>query len=230
MKRKIGWILAIVALLAGIAVIAYPFVSQWIYSMQVQQLVQSFTQDVQDTPENGTLLDELYTDLQQKNEELYANGQSTLKDPFSYEEPGVDLTQYGLKDNIIGYVSIPKINETLPIYLGANTQNMSKGAVHLTQTSYPIGGSNTNAVLAAHRNYYKGNLFKNIDYLQPGDEVLVHNFKETITYKVTFTLIIQPDEIDKILIQPGNDMLTLLSCHPRGQNTQRIVVYCQRVA
>ncbi|MDL2251174.1 class C sortase, partial [Lachnospiraceae bacterium OttesenSCG-928-J05] len=173
--------------------------------------------------------DALYEFLKAENERLYAQKQKDLKDPFSYEIPGINLSTFGITDNLIGFLTIPRIEETLPLYLGANEQNMTKGAVHLTQTSYPIGGNNTNVVIAAHRGYYQANMFRHIDKLEIGDNVYIKNFRETLTYQVVETKIINPDAINEVLIREQRDMITLLSCHPYMYNYKRYVVYCERV-
>ena len=227
MKKKVITIIAVLVLLAGMLIFMFPMISQWFYDKNVTDYVGKFENEVED-PTNDELLEALYQRLLAENQRLFEEGQSELKDPFSYETPGIDLTAYGLSDNSIGYLVIPRIDERLPIYLGANEENMKLGAVHLTETSYPIGGLNTNSVIAAHRGYYRASMFKNIDQLKPGDEVFIQNFRETLRYKVAETTVIMPDESDKILIQEGKDMVTLLSCHPYGQNRQRYVVYCER--
>ncbi|MDF2513024.1 MAG: LPXTG-site transpeptidase (sortase) family protein [Herbinix sp.] len=173
-------------------------------------------------------LAELLVRIIEYNEKLYVEGQKDLIDPFSYEVSSIDLSEYGIEDDMFGYIEVPKLNVVLGIYLGATSENMSKGAVHLTQTSIPIGGEDTNAVIAAHRGSRYGEMFQHIEQLEIGDEVKITNAWETLTYRVTSIEIIAPNEIDKVLIQEGRDMVTLLSCNPYGKNTQRYVVYCDR--
>lgn len=232
MRRKIIKSLALLVLLTGSGIFLLPRIYQWNYEREVTRYMERFEEDINnkidENLENIQLQSELYLRLLAENIRLYEEGQKGLKDPFSYEAPGIDLTAYGLKDNSIGYLVIPSIDQTLPIYLGASLENMEKGAVHLTQTSYSIGGINTNTVLAAHRGYYQALMFAEIDKIQLGDEVFIRNFRETLRYKVVETKAIMPDEVDQILIQEGKDMVTLLSCHPYGQNRQRYLVYCER--
>jgi sortase A len=100
----------------------------------------------------------------------------------------------------------------------------------LSQTSLPIGGENTNCVLAAHRGYRGIPFWRDIEKIAIGDEVLVTNLWEQLTYQVTEIQIIYPNETDQILIQEGRDMLTLITCHPYGGHGKyRYVVYCERV-
>lgn len=178
--------------------------------------------------EDNDILDDLYKKLNEMNTKLYEDGQSDLNDIYSYTNPNINLSDYGFKENIIGFISIERMNIKLPIYLGASKENMKVGATHLTYSSFPIGGKNTNAVIAAHRGSTTP-MFKNIHTLQIGDEIIIENFKETLVYKVESTKIITPNEIDQILIRPEKDMITLLSCNPLGKNYQRYLVYCERI-
>lgn len=99
----------------------------------------------------------------------------------------------------------------------------------LGNTSAPIGGVNTNCVIAGHRGWYGADYFRHIDRLQAGDMVTITNLWETLTYAVVDVKIIQPDQVDKIKIQPGRNLLTLITCHPYASGgRQRLVVYCER--
>ena len=171
--------------------------------------------------------DELYQFLAAENVRLYESGQDDLKDAFSYETAGIDLSGFGLEDGCIGYLEIPSIKALMPIYLGANTQNMKKGAAHMTQTSYPIGGNNTNAVIAAHRGG-TCEMLRNIHRIQLGDEIIVTNFRERLVYRAAEIKIILPTEIDEVKIREDQDLITLISCNPLGKNTQRYALFCTR--
>ena len=220
-------IVAILLIVMGIFIILLPKFMNFLYEENVKNIKENFvTETINNDKEN---YEELYEELQKRNEALYNEKQKDLKDPFSYEQPNINLKNYGLERNIIGFISIPKINVELPILLGANAENMKKGAVHLTETSYPIGGKNTNSVIAAHRGYGKAELFRNIHKLEINDEVNILNFREKITYKVVETRIISPSDIDELLIQEGRDLITLVSCHPYRVNTQRYIVFCERI-
>lgn len=228
-KRKSGilLLLALLLLTAGAAVLLYPHWTAWQYKQTVTQLHDAFVLHETDAQALDPL-EQLYAELQRRNEELFATHQADLKDPFSYEQPAISLEEYGLEDDVIGFLHIPALELDLPILLGANEENLSLGAAHLTQTSYPIGGENTNCVLAAHRGYYKAPMLREVERLQIGDTVDVENFRETLHYVVTEIRIIDPTDIDELLIQPGRDLVTLVTCHPLGSNRQRYVVFCER--
>lgn len=173
-------------------------------------------------------LEEMRRDLQAYNERIYAEGQSGLQDPFDYETPSFDLTQYGLSQNIIGILWIPRMEVELPVYLGANQETMAKGAGLLGQTSMPLGGENTNVVLAAHRGWRGIPMFRNIQSLQMGDKIEITTPWETLVYRVCELKIILPGDSDEILIREGRDLVTLLTCHPYTQNYQRYLVVAER--
>lgn len=236
--KKHRWLTAaaILLFLAGLAVLLYPICTDLLYKKEVQQQKIQFTQQIEEATEKmpkeagaAFPFEELYQELQRRNEALFAEKQKELKDPFSYQQPGIDLTEYGLEGNIIGFVSIPKMEVELPILLGANTENMREGVVHLTETSYPIGGKNTNCVLAAHRGASRTAMFRDIEKLEIGDEIYIQNFREALTYRVSELEIISPTDVQELLIQKGRDLVTLITCHPYRHNYQRYVVYCERV-
>ena len=164
------------------------------------------------------------------NEAIYTQGQAGLSCEYDYQKPSFTLTQYGLADEVFGVISIPAMELEMPIFLGATEQHMADGAAHLSQTSLPIGGENTNCVIAGHRGYNGASYFRYIDKLKVGDLVSVTNLWERLTYRVCEIKIIDPHDVTEILIQPGRELLTLLTCHPYASGgRQRYVVYCERV-
>lgn len=139
------------------------------------------------------------------------------------------MTVYGVEGEIIGVLEIPAMELTMPVYLGASDVHLAAGAAVLGNTSAPIGGDNTNCVIAGHRGWKGADYFRHIDRLAAGDTVTLTNLWETLTYTVADIQIIQPHEVDKIKIQPNRDLLTLLTCHPYASGgRQRYVVYCER--
>ena len=229
-KMFVLGIIAIIFIITGITLFCFPYISNYLYEQNVEESKEKFiTKISEETNSADNKLEKLYEELKCRNEELYKNKQANLVDPFSYEQPSIDLTEYGIKDNIIGYIRIPKMDIELPILLGANSSNMKKGAVHLTETSYPIGGENTNSVIAAHRGYGKALLFRNIDKLEYGDKIYIENFKEEITYEVYEIKLVTPDDIRELAIQEGEEIITLITCHPYRVNTQRYIVKAKAI-
>lgn len=175
-------------------------------------------------------LDRLYKDSVDYNENLKTNQGSLLVDDYSYVQSSLDLRSYGIGDGIYGYVSAPSIGMRLPIYLGASNANMSYGAAHLTYTSLPMGGANTNTVLAGHTGYIGRIFFDNLRNLQIGDEVSLRNYWDNIDYKVVEAKVCKPDESDDIFIKKDKDMLTMITCISIGNGEfDRYYVICERV-
>lgn len=229
-KMLVLGIIAIIFIITGITLFCFPYISNYLYEQNVEESKEKFITKISEEKNSAdNKLEKLYEELKCRNEELYKNKQANLVDPFSYEQPSIDLTEYGIKDNIIGYIRIPKMDIELPILLGANSANMKKGAVHLTETSYPIGGENTNSVIAAHRGYGKALLFRNIDKLEYGDKIYIQNFKEELTYEVYEIKLVTPDDISELEIQEGEEIITLITCHPYRVNTQRYIVKAKAI-
>ena len=173
---------------------------------------------------------ELYAAMQAYNEKIAAEGQRDLRDPWAYTVPALDLSVYGLdEDAAIGVLQIPSIDVRLPIYSGASSEHLSKGAALLSQTSFPIGGASTNAVLGAHRGWGGEDFLRNIEDVQRGDEIIITNYWGTLHYTVTEIKIIRPNEISQILIQSDRDLLTVFTCHPYASGGQyRYLLICER--
>ena len=163
------------------------------------------------------------------NEKLYLSGQSGLIDQLSYEKPDFLLSDYGIDSDILGYITIPAIDIKLPIYNGASTENMAKGATYLAHTSLPVGGKNTNCVIAAHNRYNGIYMFQRITELDEGDEIYITNLWETLVYKVTETKVIAPDDSRNIYIQENRSLVTLSTCYPYPDNDKRYLVYAELV-
>ena len=181
-------------------------------------------------PKETRAYPELWADMVHYNETIYTQGQAGLSCQYDYQKPSFRLSDYGLGDEVFGVISIPAMELEMPIFLGATEQHMADGAAHLSQTSLPIGGENTNCVIAGHRGYNGASYFRYIDKLKVGDAVYITNLWEQLTYRVSEIRIIDPHDVEEILIQPGRELLTLLTCHPYASGgRQRYVVYCERV-
>ena len=224
--RKTSLVLAALLAVAGICVMLWPVFTGHRLQADTDAAVQEFLAE-RDEPEQQ--YPELLTALQEYNQRIYAEKQSGLVDLEACEEPAADLLAYDIDDEIIGVLEIPAMELTMPVYLGASDAHLAAGAAVLGNTSAPIGGDNTNCVIAGHRGWRGADYFRHIDKLTVGDTITLTNLWETLTYTVADIQIIQPHEVEKIKIQQGQDLLTLLTCHPYASGgKQRYVVYCQR--
>ena len=226
--RRTSLVLAALLAVAGFCVILWPMFTGYRLQADTDAAVHEFLAE-RNEPEQE--YPELLAELQAYNQRIYTEKQSGLADLESCEEPAADLTAYGIEDEIIGVLEIPAMELTMPVYLGASDDHLSVGAAVLGNTSAPIGGDNTNCVIAGHRGWRGADYFRHIDKLAVGDTVKLTNLWETLTYTVADIQIIQPHEVEKIKIQPNHDLLTLLTCHPYASGgKQRYVVYCEKTA
>ena len=224
--RKTSLVLAALLAVAGICVMLWPVFTGYRLQANTDEAAQSFLEERK--PEQN--YPKLLAALQDYNRQLYAEKQRDLTSLEACEEPAVDLAAYGIEDEIIGVLEIPAMELTMPVYLGASDDHLAAGAAVLGNTSAPIGGDNTNCVIAGHRGWKGADYFRHIDRLQVGDTVQLTNLWETLTYTVTDIQVIQPHEAEKIKILPNRDLLTLLTCHPYASGgRQRYVVVCERL-
>ncbi len=226
MIRKFIVALTIIGFLIGLGIFLYPHISSWMINNEVRDAIEEFKT-------NSSLAyskqkDALYQAMMAYNETLYLSGQSEISDAWTFKQEEFKFNDYDYKNNAVATITIPKMELEMPIYLGATKENMSRGIVNLGNTSLPIGGKNTNCVLAGHRGYRGAAFFRNIEDLQIGDEIIIDNYWEQLKYNVYEIKVIYPTESEQVLIQEGKDMLTLITCHPYRSNYQRYVVYCRR--
>lgn len=199
MGKRLKKVLPILLLLLGLAVFSYPYMRELLVRREMRSTVQIFEEQKETQPTTSTVIPdlsqqrrypELWADMTAYNETIFAQGQSGLSCKLDYQQPSFRLADYGLKEEIFGVIDIPAMELTMPIYLGATNQHMADGAAHLSQTSLPIGGANTNAVIAGHRGYNGASYFRYIDKLTIGDTVTVTNLWEKLTYRVAEIKII----------------------------------------
>ena len=242
--RKLLLVFAVLLFAAGAGLMLVPFAEEFISARKGERQIAVFREreygngetDAAGPEEGGSEEEgdeksshsELLEQMQEYNRKIYENGQQDLKDAWSYEQTVFEFTDTGLDEEMIGYITIPAMDLELPLYIGADEENLSKGAAVLGQTSMPIGGSDTNCVIAAHRGYGGAPMFREIENLEPGDRVEITNLWETLSYVVEKSIVIAPDDIEAVKILEGRDMVTLVTCHPYTENYQRYVVYCRR--
>ena len=239
MKTK-SLAVALILFLLGLLIILIPSFSGYRLEAQAEQAAERFNETVLESnhevspsfveSEDGDFpYPELFRAAQEYNEELYRNRQAGFISISAYQEPSLCLSDYGIDDGVFGTVCIPKLGVTLPIYLGASEENMAKGAAHLSQTSLPIGGENTNCVLAGHCGFNGADYFRYLSTLTEDDEVILTTLWSEDHYRVSGVAVIAPDDIASVKIQPGRELLTLLTCHPYASGGKyRFLAICEK--
>lgn len=238
MVRTLLRVLYLSIFLLGLTIFSIPYAQR----IRVQQEMDSSIQTFQDqettvSAQTETLPTEetrAYAELWEKmcayNEKIHDEQQVSLSSRAALQKAAFQLRDYGRNDEVFAILNIPKINLDMPVYLGATDQNLANGAAHLSQTSLPIGGENTNCVIAGHRGWNGAYYFRYVPDLRKGDVVTLQNLWETLSYQVVETKIIAPSDVDAIRIQEGREFLTLLTCHPYASGgKQRFLVICERV-
>ena len=234
MKQMGLYLLAGCVFLIGFLVLSYPSIQRNSVVRENKKEIGEFkegqkqreqSEKSQQRPTENRDGEELYEKMEAYNRQIFEEHQKYLCDVWSQEQMDLDFSMESSGDGMIGYVTVEAMDEEFPLYMNDTQENLNRGGVVVSQTSMPIGGKNTNCVIAAHRTMY----MKGIEQLKPKDRVTVTNLWGTLEYEVVKSIVVSPNEVDAIKIMEGEDMLTLLTCHPYGVNTDRFVVYCKRV-
>jgi len=224
-KDRIINIVLISVMIIGVLIVAYPTISDWWNSFHQTRAIASYTEKVasMDTVDTERMLKE----AEEYNAGLVdKEGRFALSDEELEEYKGIlDVTGTG----IMGYVEIPKLHISLPVYHGSEDTVLQIAVGHLEGTSFPVGGTGTHAVLTGHRGLPSARLFTDIDQLTDGDHFMVHVLNRTVTYEVDQIHIVLPEEMEDLAIDPEKDYCTLITCTPYGINSHRLLVRGRRV-
>ena len=224
-KKHFTTLLLVLIALVGIGLIAYPSFADWWNSFNQSRAVASYAGTVAqlDTAE----YDRLISEAEEYNRKLAEGGLKwKLTDAEREEyESVLDVTGTG----IMGYIDIPSIKISLPIYHGTDEAILQIAIGHIEGTSFPIGGEGTHSAVSGHRGLPSAKLFTDIDKLQAGDKFLLQILDRTLTYEVDQIRIVLPQELQDLEIDPYQDYCTLITCTPYGVNTHRLLVRGHRV-
>lgn len=252
MKKKL---IPFLLFLVGLIFFTYPHIAHYINDHAMQQQIEEF-EIVSAQPDSEEDTDALWEEMLTYNEELQNNPDQTIEDAFTDEvmasnafyssnqaDPEndgslVDNSHIEMEDvsasslssrSFYSIIRIPKINIELPIYLGASDANLMKGAAHITGTSLPVGGKGNHSVIAGHRGTLRHNMFLHINDLNAGDTFEVQTLDKIMTYRVTGSKVVLPNEVDTLSIQEDKDLVTLVTCLKYPMNYKRLLVYGERV-
>jgi sortase A len=164
---------------------------------------------------------------EQYNQELYERGSTLELNDEERAEYNSTLSFSG--DGLMGYIEIPSIDVSLPIYHGSEEKVLQEGVGHLEGSSLPVGGESSHCVLVGHRGLPTAKLFSDLDQLKEGDVFTITILDETLTYEVDQIRIVEPQEVDDLAIEEGADYCTLVTCTPYGINSHRLLVRGRRI-
>lgn len=223
-KGKLSTILLIAALLVGLSVMLYPVISDWWNSHTQSRAIASYMEQVENLDET-----DYKAILKRANE--YNEQIKKLSSPYTqyntvndYYEI-LDITGTG----IMGYISIPQIRVELPIYHGTSEGVLNIAVGHLQGSTLPVGGEGTHSVISAHRGLPSAKLFSDLNQLIEGDTFTITVLKDVYTYEVEEINIVEPNQMDKLICVPGQDLVTLMTCTPYGINSHRLLVRAHRI-
>ena len=228
MKKKNGnftTLLLVLILLTGLSLLLYPSVSNYWNSLHQTKAIAKYAEDVVNL-DNDTY-DQLWQDAASYNQSLLTRSNPYLLSDEQKAEYDRLLDVSGL--GVMGYIEIPSIDCSLPIYHGTEESVLQIAVGHLKWSSLPVGGESTHCVLSGHRGLPSAKLFTNLDKLQAGDIFLLRVLDEVLTYEVDQILIVEPQETGALRIEEGKDYCTLVTCTPYGINTHRLLVRGHRI-
>jgi sortase A len=230
LKKRIPEILIWLMFVVGFLIFAYPTISDQWNTYRQSRLISNYESAMGEmSPEDFSAE---WAKAEAYNKTITYN--DFTQDVFSGEEVSMEGTEYWSvlnigNDGIMGYLMIPKINQTIPIYHGTSDKVLQKAIGHLSGTSLPIGGEGTHCVVAAHRGLPSAKLFTDVDQLKEGDKFYAHILDKTFAYEVDQILpMVDKDDLDTLTgamqIEEGKDYMTLLTCTPYGVNSHRLLI------
>ena len=228
MKKKKGnyiTLLLFLILLAGLSLLLYPSVSDYWNSFHKTRAIAAYAEEVANL--NQDQYDEIWAAAESYNASLTDRVNAYLLSDAQKEEYQQLLNVSGL--GVMGYIEIPSIDCSLPIYHGTEESVLQIAVGHLEWSSLPVGGESTHCVLSGHRGLPSAKLFTNLDKLREGDIFLLRILDEVLTYEVDQILIVEPQEVGALQIVEGQDYCTLVTCTPYGINTHRLLVRGHRI-
>ena len=232
-KKRWTWVphlLRLIGLMIGAGILFYPTISsQWNRyrdSLLISEYNRTVSNYSKDKYREVWEAAKAYNDQHVTNYILDAFDESS--EEYILTHP-YDTLLNPLGDYVMGYIEIPKIDVSLPIYHGVGNEALKKGAGHIEGTSLPIGGESTHAVLSGHRGLPGRKLFTDLDLIEVGDQFYLKVLNDTLAYEVDQILTVLPHEISDLDIVPGQDLVTLVTCTPYGVNTHRLLVRGHRV-
>lgn len=224
MKKILPVLLVILIFAAGLGVMLYPTISNYINSRSQSYVIDRYEEEME---ANAAYYESLLEKARAFNEELYRNGGLVILTSEQKAEYEAQLNLNG--DGVMGYIEIPRLDLKLSIGHGTEEDVLQKMVGHLEGTSLPVGGASSHAVLSAHRGLPSAKLFSDLDLMQVGDRFTIHTLNQTLIYEVDQITIILPEEIEALAIIPGEDLVTLMTCTPYAVNTHRLLVRGRRV-
>jgi sortase A len=224
-KKHLTTILLVLILVAGLSLLLYPSFSNWWNSFHSSKAISDYSEQVAklDTEQYEQIWDAAIAYNQARRE------QSNVFDVTDEQRKAYAQMLNVGNNGVMGYIEIPSINVSLPIYHGTEESVLQVAVGHLEWSSLPTGGEGTHCVMSGHRGLPSARLFTDLDDLRTGDQFMIRVLDELMTYEVDQILIVDPNDVDDLLIEEGKDLVTLVTCTPYGINSHRLLVRGHRI-
>ncbi|MBR3238138.1 MAG: class C sortase [Oscillospiraceae bacterium] len=224
MRKHLSTIILVIVLILGVMILLYPTVSDYWNSFHQSRAIASYLEEIENIdPVN---YEREWARAEQYNEALLSKPNRFVLSDEDYAEYETLLNLTG--SGIMGYIEIPKINCSLPVYHGTDEAVLQIAVGHIEGTSLPTGGPGTHTVLSGHRGLPSARLFTDLDQMEEGDLFVIRVMDRVMTYMVDQVLIVLPEEMDGLAIDPDEDYCTLVTCTPYGINSHRLLVRGRR--
>lgn len=225
MRNKIITITLVLVLVAGIGVLAYPFVSNMLHDRKQDKIITQYDESIDKLNEEEKEL--MLAEAREYNASLH--GTVVLTDPFDPKAVNETSDRYmqllnANGDGVMGYLEIPRLSIYEAIYHGTSDEVLEKGIGHLSNTSLPVGGVGTHAVVSGHTGLPEAELFTNLPEMKEGDVFYIRVLNETLAYRVDLIKVVEPSDTSDLRIELQEDYVTLVTCTPYGINSHRLLV------
>ena len=229
MKRILANILIALIFLAGLFVLLYPSVSDYVNSLHASRAMASYDKAVESLAEEDYTQEWEMTRAYNTYLTQYSGlGSAAVAEGKREDDPYESLLNVG-GDGIMGVINIPAIDIRLPIYHGTSEGVLQVAIGHYEGSSLPTGGESTHAILTGHRGLPSAKLFTDLDRLEVGDVFYIKVLGEILEYQIDQIETVLPHELDSLSITPGEDYVTLVTCTPYGINSHRLLVRGTRI-
>lgn len=226
MKIKSGTnALLVLILVIGLSLLMYPTVSNYWNSMHQSSAIRTLNQYTENLSDEEN--EEIIRQVNEYNTELAQNGMYWTM-PDDVRQKYLSLLNFD-SNGAMGYIEIPKIGTSLAIYHGTDDNVLQLGVGHIEASYLPLGGEGTHCILSGHRGLPSAKIFSNLDQLNEGDIFTLNVLDQILTYEIDRIIVVEPHDVDSLVIEPGKDLCTLITCTPYGVNTHRMLVRGHRI-
>ena len=226
MKKHLTTVRRVLVLLAGAALLLYPTASDYWNSFHQSRAIAGYSETVSSL--NQEDYERVWREACEYNARMAGKTTPYKLSDEEWESYHAQLNVAG--SGVMGYIDIPKIKVTLPVYHGTDESVLQVAAGHIESSSLPVGGASSHCVISGHRGLPSAKLFTDLDQLGEGDIFQLQILNETLTYEVDQIRIVLPQEVGELNIVQGQDYCTLVTCTPYGINSHRMLVRGRRIA